>query len=73
MYTVFLRKKNQCASSDTLTLCFVEKGIEYLILEISMKSCVYTITLLIRDGQHDFEDYMLEVVDREREGVQTLE
>lgn len=51
----------------------MEKGIEYLILEISMKSCVYTITLLIRDGQHDFEDNMLEVVDREREGVQTLE
>ena len=49
------------------------KGIEYLILEMSMKSCVYIITLLIRDGQHDFEDYMLEVVAREREGVHILE
>ena len=58
LYHVF-EKKNQRASSNTSRLLLEEKGIEYLILEMSMISWVYITILFIRVGQHSFEDYIL--------------
>lgn len=50
LYHVF-EKKNQRASSNTSRLLLEEKGIEYLIFNITI--------LFIRVGQHSFEDYIL--------------
>ena len=58
LYHVF-EKKNQRTSSNTSRLLLEEKGIEYLILEMSMISWVYIMILFIRVGQHSFEDYIL--------------
>ena len=47
-------------------IILVEEGIEYLKLELFIISWIYIITLLIREGQKDFKDYIFKFVGREK-------